>query len=153
MLVKGAPGVVWLVDPNIDWGTPHTHWIMGNFVGVTWPVGTSTIFQRPLTVSTHSLNTLRLRYNGHHWSDGIFECIFINEKFCILIKISLKFVRKGPIDNNPALVQIMARHWIGNKPLSEPMISVAYRYRKSISIIDLFVSIISIYIGFLATNF
>ena len=32
-------------------------------------------------------------------------------------------------------------------------ISVAYRYRKSISIIKLFVSIISIYIGFLATNF
>ena len=32
-------------------------------------------------------------------------------------------------------------------------ISVAYRYRKSISIIELFVSIVSIYIGFLATNF
>ena len=32
-------------------------------------------------------------------------------------------------------------------------ISVAYRYRKSISIIELFVSIISIYIGFLVTNF
>ena len=31
--------------------------------------------------------------------------------------------------------------------------SVAYRYRKSISIIELFVSIISIYIGFLATSF
>ena len=31
--------------------------------------------------------------------------------------------------------------------------SVAYRYRKSISIIELFVLIISIYIGFLATNF
>ena len=25
-------------------------------------------------------------------------------KFCILIKISLKFVPKGPTDNNPALV-------------------------------------------------
>ena len=33
------------------------------------------------------------------------------------------------------------------------MDSVAYRYRKSISIIERFVSIISIYIGFLATNF
>ena len=32
-------------------------------------------------------------------------------------------------------------------------ISVAYRYRKSISIIELVVSIISICIGFLATNF
>ena len=30
--------------------------------------------------------------------------IFVNEKFCILIKISLKFVPKAPIDSNPALV-------------------------------------------------
>ena len=37
-------------------------------------------------------------------ADDIFKCIFMNEKFCILIKISLKFVPKGPIDNNPALV-------------------------------------------------
>ena len=36
--------------------------------------------------------------------DDIFRGIFMNENFCILIKISLKFVPKGPIDNNPALV-------------------------------------------------
>ena len=34
----------------------------------------------------------------------------MNEKFCILIKISLKFVPKGPIDNSPALVEIIAWH-------------------------------------------
>ena len=34
----------------------------------------------------------------------IFSCIFVNEKFCILIKISLNFVAKGPIDKNSALV-------------------------------------------------
>ena len=32
----------------------------------------------------------------------IFQMHFVNEKVCILIKISLKFVRKGPIDDNPA---------------------------------------------------
>ena len=37
------------------------------------------------------------------------------------MKISLKFVRKGPIDNNTALDQIMALRWTGDKPLSEPM--------------------------------
>ena len=37
-------------------------------------------------------------------ADDIFKCIFVNESFSILIKISLKFVPKGPIDNNPALV-------------------------------------------------
>ena len=47
--------------------------------------------------------------------------IFMNKKFCILIEISKTFVRKGPIDNNPALVEIMAWCQIGDKPLSEPM--------------------------------
>ena len=37
-------------------------------------------------------------------ADDLFRCIFVNEKFCILIKISLKFVHKGLINNNPALV-------------------------------------------------
>ena len=34
----------------------------------------------------------------------IFRCIFVTEKFCILIEISMKFVPKGLIDNNPHLV-------------------------------------------------
>ena len=42
--------------------------------------------------------------NGRHFSNDIFICIFINEKFCILIRISLKFVPKGPVDNKSALV-------------------------------------------------
>ena len=37
-------------------------------------------------------------------ADGIFRCILVNDEFCILIKISLKFVPKGPIDINQALV-------------------------------------------------
>ena len=60
--------------------------------------------------------------NGRRFADDIFRCIFMNEKFCILIKISLKFVPKGPIDNKPALVQIMAWHLFGAKSLSEPML-------------------------------
>ena len=42
--------------------------------------------------------------NGRHFADDIFRSVFVNETFCILIRISLKFVPKGPIDNNPALV-------------------------------------------------
>ena len=57
------------------------------------------------------------------FADDIFRCNFVNEKFCILIKISLKFVPKGPIDNNPALVEIMAWRPLGDKPLSEPMLT------------------------------
>ena len=36
---------------------------------------------------------------------------------------SLTFVPKGPIDINPALVQIMAWRRIGDKPLSGPMLT------------------------------
>ena len=66
-------------------------------------------------------NTLRPRQNGRHFADDIFTCIFFNKKCCILFKFSLKYVRKGPIDNNPALVQIMVWRRPGDKPLSEPM--------------------------------
>ena len=44
------------------------------------------------------------RQDGRHFPDNIFKCIFLNENVWILIKISPKFVPKGPIDNKPALV-------------------------------------------------
>ena len=56
------------------------------------------------------VNKLRLRQNGRYFADDTFKGIFLNEKVRILIKISLKFVPKGPIINIPALVQIMAWH-------------------------------------------
>ena len=56
---------------------------------------------------------------------------FVNEKFCILDNISLKFVPKGLINNIPALARIMAWHRIGDKSLSEPMMSkVADAYMR-----------------------
>ena len=67
------------------------------------------------------LNTLRPRQNGRHFQDDIFKCIFLNENLWISIQISLKFVPKGPINNIPALVQVMAWHRSGDKPLSDPM--------------------------------
>ena len=36
-------------------------------------------------------------------------------------KISLKCIPYGPVNNNPASVQIMARGLLGDKPLSTPM--------------------------------
>ena len=50
-------------------------------------------------------NSLKPRQNRHHFADDIFKCIFLNENVWISIKISLKFVPKGPINNIPALVQ------------------------------------------------
>ena len=74
------------------------------------------------TTRSNFFNTLRPRQDGRHFADDIFTCNFFNEKCCILIKFSLKYVRKGPIDNNAALVQIMAWCRSGDKPISEPMI-------------------------------
>ena len=48
--------------------------------------------------------------NGCHFPDIMFKCIFLNENVWISIKISLMCVSKGPINNIPALVQIMALH-------------------------------------------
>ena len=47
---------------------------------------------------------ISLGQNGRQFAGDMFRCIFVNKKFYILIKISLKFVPKGPIDNNTALV-------------------------------------------------
>ena len=50
------------------------------------------------------LNTLRPRQNGRHFPDDTFKRIFVNENVRISIKISLKFVPKGPINKIPAFV-------------------------------------------------
>ena len=58
------------------------------------------------------INTLRPGENGRHFPDDIFKCIFLNEDIWISIQFSLK------------LIQIMAWHRPGDKPLSEPMMVV-----------------------------
>ena len=70
-----------------------------------------------------SFNTLRPRQNGRRFLDDILKRIFLNENVWVSISISLKFVPKGSISNISALVQIMAWHRPGDKPLSEPMVA------------------------------
>ena len=67
------------------------HWLLVRLYTATWYI------------------TLRPRQNGCHFADNIFKCIFLNENIRISIKISLKFVPKGSINNIPALFQIIAR--------------------------------------------
>ena len=62
--------------------------------------------------------------DGRYFADDSFRCIFVNEQFSILINIFfIKFVPKASIDNNSALVKIMAWCWIGDKALSELMLT------------------------------
>ena len=84
----------------------------------------SNFFQKKLLMITPTdPNTLRPRQNGRHFADDIFKCICLNKNVWIPIKISMKFVPKGPINNIPTLVQIMAWRRLGDKPfiVSEPM--------------------------------
>ena len=67
------------------------------------------------------VNTLRLRQSCRHFTDNIFKSILLNENVQISLDIWLKFVPQVPVNNIPALVQIMAWRCPGDKPLSEPM--------------------------------
>ena len=64
---------------------------------------------------------LRPRQYGCHFADDTFKCTFLNEKFWILNKTSLKYVPASPINNIPSLVHIMTCCLPGDKPLSEPI--------------------------------
>ena len=50
-----------------------------------------------------------------------FQMHFLNENVWIPIPISSKFIPMGAVNKVPALVQIMAWHRPGDKPLSKPM--------------------------------
>ena len=72
-----------------------------------------------------NLNTssVRSRRNGQHFANVVFKRMFFNAFFFLIsIRISQSFVPKGPINNIPALVRIMAWRRLDDKPLSEPMV-------------------------------
>ena len=63
-------------------------------------------------------NTLRAKQDGRCFPDDIFKCIFLHENVWLSIKISLKFVPDGQINNISILFQIMAWRRSSDKPLS-----------------------------------
>ena len=64
-------------------------------------------------------NTSGPKRNGRHFAADFLKWGFFYENCYILIHISLKHIRQGPIENNPALFQILALCRAGDKPLSE----------------------------------
>ena len=80
-----------------------------------------------------TINFSQLTHRGQDKMTAIFQttfsnCIFLNENVWISIKISLKFVPNGPINIIPALFQIMACCWPGDKPLSEQLMVILSTY-------------------------
>ena len=75
MLVKGAQMCI-------------MHGFM-NISSLSWLVWT--IWTPISAVPKKDVNSSPPGQNGRHFPDDIFKCIFMNEKFCIFIQISLKF--------------------------------------------------------------
>ena len=74
-----------------------------------WTLGTN--FSEILSeIDTFSFKQMRLKMSSGKW-----------RPYWISINISLKFVPRGPINNIPTLLQVMAWRRPSNKPLSEPM--------------------------------
>ena len=99
--VCGGVGVwgVWgehIINP-LAWGTTRNIYLQSCFIH--WPVHIHSF----ISPWTKWLPFCR-RYLQMHFREG---------KCCILIKIALKFVPKGPIDNNQAMIKIMAWRRIG----------------------------------------
>ena len=97
------------------------NWVSGAYISVLEPCYIAANSELRRWAFTYCNNALRARQNGRHFSDDIFKWIFLKENVWISINISLKFVPRGPINNIPTLVQIMAWRRPGDKPLSEPM--------------------------------
>ena len=72
--------------------------------------------------SNRPFNSIPPGQNGRHFAD-FFEHIFLNEYMKILIQISLKFLPKGPINNDSTLVEVMEWYQIGDKPLPKPLLT------------------------------
>ena len=111
----------WIIIRSFPWSLPESNFTGGAHEVNRHYVSRDNTFKITISPWGQWVNTLRPRENGRQFTDDIFKCIFLYENVWIPIWISLKFVPKGPINNIPALVQIMAWGRPGDKPLSEPM--------------------------------
>ena len=109
--------VNWTLRSKLQWNFSRNSNIFieeNPFQNVVWKM--VAILSRPQCV-----NTSRLRQNWRNFADDIIKLIFLTENIWISLRISLKFVPEVRINNNPALVQIMA--WCRpDNPWSELMI-------------------------------
>ena len=65
------------------------------------------VLNRSRSCHSRAINTLRPGQNGRHFADDVLKCSFVNENIWISRKISPEFVPKFPVNNIPALIQIL----------------------------------------------
>ena len=85
-------------------------------IGLFMPDG-AYMYQRTGSPLLQLLAHLLLGKTASIFADDILKCISLIDR--IPIEISLKFVPTSPIDNKPALDQVMAWRRTGDKPLPE----------------------------------
>ena len=105
--VASLPWIKIEVKPwDSDWlrGKVRSSWSFEHLNILVVPGGCFKIVHEPLNLRAVIVNSLRPRQNGRHFPDDSFKRIFLNENVRISIKISLKFVPRGPINKIPALV-------------------------------------------------
>ena len=73
-------------------------------------------------VTINILTHLPPGQNDRHFAD-IFQCLSLNKRVWISLKISLKFVPNVRVNNIRILVQTMAWRQPGDKPSSEPILT------------------------------
>ena len=139
-MVRGWPGDnagIFLIGPlgtKLQWNLNQNSYIFikkkwkwkchlhngGHFVSasITVELNESPADQYWLQLNSSPLDKMATILAGN-----IFKCIFLNENHKIPIQISLKIVPRSPIDNKPALVQVMAWRRTGDMPLPELMLT------------------------------
>ena len=144
------------IAPHAGFGAPHIHtYLHARCETIFWPpyiltpgskyCGGQNIVSHRLT--RFDIFLKQIIYNSEEncashieaeikWTPFYRQHFQMNENIDILIKISLKFVSKEPINTILALVQIMAWRRSGDKPLSEPVI-VYQRTYASLSLNEL----------------
>ena len=97
----------WCIDSNLPQSRPEQ--VPPHVLDLQEPFSHGVLIRLPdcLTVTKQTVNTLRPIQNVRRFADDVFKCIFLNENVWISLQISLKFVPKVPINNIPALVQIL----------------------------------------------
>ena len=61
-------------------------------------------------------NTLKPRQNGRHFADDTFKHILLSENIWVSIKIPLKFVPKGPINNFYVIIAVFKTNALSHLP-------------------------------------
>ena len=80
-------------------------WVQDVFISMTWQKDSFVYayITHGYTIGVGHFNSSPRGQNDQHFADDVFKRIFLNENVRNLMKISMKFVPEGQINNNTAL--------------------------------------------------